>query len=126
MYQSQVKMYLSLQVGGPEILYPYNYLELVAPNSDQLITLANQVAAVIYAQPSKRTYKVGSGGMTRGLTTGTSLDYAFVSKNIHLSYDFMLPSGGENTWNVPETQISEIVSETFQGFLVFADYVGKL
>lgn len=87
------------------------------------LKLGNQAAAAIRAAPSQRSYAVGVGGVLSGVESGTSLDFAYETRRIALSFTLRLPRGGSTGWDVPQSQLPAIVAETFRGFLVFARHV---
>jgi Zinc carboxypeptidase len=112
-------MFLSLQAFGQQITIPYNYVAIGSQNQAVLTTLGNQVAAAIRSQPAQRTYAVGVGGALNGLESGTSLDFAYELRRIVKSFTMRLPRGGATGWDVPAAQLPALMSETFEGILVF-------
>lgn len=118
-------MYLSLQAFGQQIAIPYNYFAVGTQNQAALQNLAAQAANAIRSAPGQRAYTVGVGGILNGVEGGTSLDFAYESRRIPLSFTLRLPSGGSTGWDVPENQLPAILSETFRGFLVFAQHVAS-
>lgn len=119
-------MYLSLQSTGQQILIPFNYLAVPSAHEARLLSLANRVADAIRAQPSQRSYALGVGGSLRGIEHGHIVDYTHVLRQIIYTYSFRLPSGGPNGWDIPEAQLSGLLSETFAGFEVFAEHATTL
>lgn len=119
------RLYLSLQAFGQQITIPYNYFPVGSQNQAALISLGHSAADAIRSAPSQRSYAVGVGGILRGLESGTSTDYAYETRQVSLTYGLHLPSGGSTGWDVPEAQMSAILSETFRGFLVFARHVAS-
>ena len=117
-------MFVSLNAFGQQITIPYSYISVGTLNQAMLTTLGNQAAAAIQSAPAGRDYTVGVAGVLNGIEHGTPIDYSYESVGITRSYAFRLPAGGSTGWDVPETQISAICSETFRGFLVLARNVG--
>jgi hypothetical protein len=113
-------MYLSIQGGGQQIAYPYNYSPVPSSNEAKLYNIANLAAAAIKAKNSARIYPIGIGGVLNGVESGTPIDYAYELKQIPLSFVLRLPKGATNSYDVPANQIQGIISEAFEGFLVFA------
>lgn len=124
-YGARVLMYLSLQATGQQILIPYNYFPGGTTTQPRLVALANQVASAI-AAINGRSYTVGVGGVVLGVEHGTPVDFAYGLRQIPLTFQWRLPSGGANGWDLPEDQLSSVLGETFTGFLVFARYVAAL
>lgn len=122
-YQSQARLFLSLQAFGQQITIPYNYIAVGSQNQAALLNLGNQAAAAIRTAPSQRSYAVGVGGLLNGVQSGTSLDYAYETIRVPLSFTLRLPRGGTTGWDVLQSEISAMVSEAFRGFLVFARHV---
>lgn len=122
---SDTRLYLSLQAFGQQITIPYNYFPVGSQNQASLLSLGNLAADAIRSAPAQRSYAVGVGGILRGLESGTSTDYAYETRRVPLTYAMHLPSGGSNGWDAPAAQMSAILSETFQGFLVFARHVAS-
>lgn len=72
-----------------------------------------------------RTYAYGVGGKLSKPENGTSSDYAYGDMKIPLAFTVKLPAGKEKPYEIPESELSDILTETFYGFLVFAEHVAK-
>lgn len=120
-YEGKVKMYLSVQANGPQILIPYNYIAVGSSSQSQLMSLAGQ-AATVMENVNGRAYRVGVAGTVHGLESGTSLDYAYESRRIQLSFILRLPSTGNS---IAGNQLPSYLTEAFKGFLVFARHAAS-
>lgn len=116
-YQSQIKMYLSLQSFGNQILTPYNYAVEDYQGQRELTRLGYRVAEAI-RKINRTTYRVGVGArLLASPEFGTSSDYAFGAAKIPAAFTIKLPRGGETGYDVPEDKLDGILTETFVGFL---------
>lgn len=55
-YQENTKLYVAVHSYGPLLIYPYSYDFVLPDNSDELQTLAEDVAKVIKAVNGKRLW----------------------------------------------------------------------
>lgn len=62
-----------------------------------------------------RNYTVGNAAIALYPAFGASDDYA-ASVGVETSYTFELPCGGPNRYDLPASQIYEVVTETWTGF----------
>lgn len=115
-YQTQIKLYLSLQGFGQKILIPYNY----GPEAPRIGPLRNWAlrAAVRIYRFNRTWYPVAVGGKTSP-EFGTSSDYAFGKSKVPAAYTVKLPRGGETGYEVPENKLDSILTESFEGLLEF-------
>lgn len=125
-FQSQIKLYLSLQTFGQQILYPYNFNRYVRDRrAVQLLSFGLKIADKIRSVHGRR-YRVGKGAwLMSNPESGTSSDYAYGAKKIPYAFTVKLPSGGSSGYEVPESKLDEILSESFEGFLLSARLVSK-
>lgn len=114
-------MFLSIQANGPQILIPYNYIAMGSSSQTTLSSLAGQVATVMQ-NVNGRTYSVGVAGAVAGVEYGTSLDYAYESTRVPLSFIMRLPSTGND---IAGSSLPPYLTEAFRGFLVFARHVAS-
>lgn len=89
------------------------------------MSVGNIVANNIWRETGAR-YRSMSEANAGGLVSGTSGDYASGRDQIPFVYTFYTPSGGNNGWDNPESEINRIVNEVFVGVRSIADYVATL
>ena len=125
-YRSRTKMYLSLQAYGQQILTPYNYANVVGSNQQELLSLAKKMAKEIESI-NGRKYSYGVGAKLSQPENGTSSDYAYGKKKIPLTFTVRLPAGPKKKpYEVPESDLTDILTESFYGFLAGAKYVAGI
>lgn len=124
-YEGRIALYISLQAYGQQILVPYNYAPIVGENHHEAIELGEEVAKKIHSF-NGRTYSYGNGArLLENPEHGTSSDYAYGAAHAKLAYTVKLPAGGETGYDVPEDQLDGILTETWFGFLEFAEHSFK-
>lgn len=124
-YSENIKMYLSLQSFGQQILVPYNYAPEVGENHNELISLSEEVAKTIHSF-NGRTYTYGTGArLLESPEHGTSSDYAYGARKVPLAFTLKLPAGEKSGYEVTEEQLDGILTETWFGFLKFAQHVDE-
>lgn len=67
-------------------------------------------------------YRVGNSASLLYITYGDSKDYA-ATLGIPLTYILELPGGGNNGFDLPPENITDVVFETLHGFKVFGQYL---
>lgn len=109
-------MFVSVQAGRSQILYPYNAYTFASIEEPRFRQLAQQVNAGM-----SESYSIGAAGVLNGVERGTVLDYTYYELNVPFSYIWRLPSGLSNAWDFPATRLTSILPDIFNGFLVFAE-----
>lgn len=116
-----IKLYLTFHSYGQYILYPWGYTSNLPSNWRTLDALAQDVNKAIMAVRGT-TYTIGSSTNVLYAAAGGSDDW-MMSVGVPLSYTIELPGGGSTGFNPPASSILPIVTETFPGIQVYADYV---
>lgn len=126
-YQSQIKIYLSLQSFGTQILTPYNYAVESYRGQREITRIAYRIANAI-RKINRTYYRVGQGArLLPSPESGTSSDYAFGFAKIPVAVTVKLPRGGETGYEVPEEALDGILTESFVGFLeLVTAFAGKV
>lgn len=115
-------MYVSLQAHGQQILTPFNYAPIVGDNHEEHMQLCKDVADRIESFYGTE-YTYGPGGeLLENPERGTSSDYAHGHQHVPLAFTIKLPGGGENGYDVPESDLDHILTETWFGFLKFIEH----
>ncbi|XP_077289666.1 carboxypeptidase B-like [Arctopsyche grandis] len=125
--KSRVKAYLTIHSYGKYFMYPYAYDGSSPPNVEELISLGNQVASTIdaLAAPGSEKYVVtNSADAMKYTSPGSSGDWAMGAGGVNLSYVIELPPKSEEPgFDLPPSDIEQVVKETWGGILVLARYV---
>lgn len=111
-YRANLRIVLSLQSGGSQILYPYSFRPLASVNEVRLRDLANEVNRATNAN-----FAIGAAGNLNSAISGTITDYSYSFTRVVNSFVWRLQ--GTN-WEFPENQLPSTLSDTFRGFLTFA------
>lgn len=120
-FQPRVRMYLSLQSFGQQIVFPYQSVSIASSSAPIFSALATQAAQAI----TSRSYAVGQASTLNGIERGTSLDYAYAQRRIPLAFTMRLPRGGSSGFDFPENQLQAALGEAFRAFLVLARDVAR-
>lgn len=120
---------MSLQAFGQQILTPFNHNRLwqssFDKNTNRSLKLASLVANKIYSVNGRR-YQVGRGALLlKTPESGTSSDYAYGAKGIPIAYTVKLPGGRKSVFEVPESELNAILTESFEGFLQVVKFVSN-
>lgn len=114
---NQLKMYLSFQALGTQILTPFSYGNEEAKNHRQLMDLGYNISAAI-RKINQTGYLVANAfRLLPRPENGTSTDYAFGSKKASAALIIKLPRGGLKGYDVPEEHLDYILPEAWAGFL---------
>ncbi|ETN61641.1 hypothetical protein AND_006696 [Anopheles darlingi] len=122
---ANLALYLSIQSAAQMVLYPFSHSATTNPaNVGQLRSLANDVARTLINQHG-RIFTSGGAGLLQPAASGSSID--FVAGTIQPQLVFTIETGGAGSYgyDVPESQMAEILSETTYGFLTLAEYVAR-
>lgn len=124
-HQDKIKMYVTLHSYGKLILYPWSYSSKSVSNHKELRNVA-QLAKKAIQRVYGTSYVVGPSNIILYQSSGTSEDWMKGVAGIDTCFALELPGGGGEGFDVPETQIPRIVTETFQGIKAMHEYiVGK-
>lgn len=109
--------YISIKAGSISahsmITYPFSSNnELFRSNFRDEVGVANIMVDSVWRNTGAR-YSVASESQAAGLMSGTSGDYASGRDNIPFSYTIYARSGGNNGWDVEESDINAVVDEIF-------------
>lgn len=116
-----IKLYLTFHSYGQFLLYPWGYTSSLPSNWKTLDALAQSANQAIMAVRGTK-YTVGSSTNVLYAAAGGSDDW-MMSAGVPLAYTIELPGGGSYGFNPPPKNIQPVVTETFQGVKVFANYV---
>ncbi|KAF5301245.1 hypothetical protein FQR65_LT00945 [Abscondita terminalis] len=117
-----IKLYLTLHSYGNYILYPWGYTFQLPHDAFELHNLAEGVSRAIVAAGGKK-FTVGSSSNVLYAAAGGSDDWAKAKAGIQLSYTIELPGGRKNGFHPEGDEIFELVSQTFEGIVVFGKYI---
>lgn len=121
-YSNQIKLYLTFHSYGTKLLYPWSYTRECPDDADELDGLAIKVGNVIRAVRGTK-YEVGNSATIEYLTAGSSDDWAKGVAGIQLSYTIELPGGGKQGFDLPASEILNVVQEMFEGVKVWHNYI---
>ncbi|XP_011180717.2 carboxypeptidase B [Zeugodacus cucurbitae] len=119
----RAKFYLTLHAFGNYLLYPWGYTSVLPDNWRDMDEIARAGADAIKNATSTQ-YTVGSSTNVLYAAAGGSDDYALAMANIPISMTMELPSAG-NGFDPPQSQIEELVSETWIGIKAMAEKVAE-
>ncbi|KAH8602719.1 hypothetical protein B0O99DRAFT_604044 [Bisporella sp. PMI_857] len=112
-----IHLYIDIHSYGQYILWPFGYdCNYVAPNDAALNALASKAAAAIRAV-SGTTYTIGNSCRALYATTGSAPDYLHGVANATYAYTYELRDTGTYGFQLPASQISPTVKETFEGIV---------
>uniref|UniRef100_A0A182S9F2 Peptidase M14 domain-containing protein n=1 Tax=Anopheles maculatus TaxID=74869 RepID=A0A182S9F2_9DIPT len=118
-------LYLSIQSADQMVLYPFSHSATTNPsNVAELRNLANSVALTLMSQ-NGRIFTSGGAGLLQPAASGSSIDFVAGTVQPDLVYTLETGAGGNYGYDVPESQMAEILSETTYGFLTMAEYVAN-
>ncbi|XP_049290824.1 carboxypeptidase B-like [Anopheles funestus] len=116
-------LYLSIQSADQMVLYPFSHSATTNPsNVAELRSLANSVALTLMSQ-NGRIFTSGGAGLLQPAASGSSIDFVAGTVQPDLVFTLETGAGGSYGYDVPESQMAEVLSETTYGFLTMAEYV---
>lgn len=121
-HQDKIKMYVTLHSYGQLILYPWSYSSKSVSNHKELQNIA-ELAKEAIQKVHGTSYVVGPSNIVLYQSSGTSEDWMKGVAKIETCFALELPGGGGAGFDVPDTQITRIVTETFQGIKAMHKYV---
>ncbi|KAJ3660729.1 hypothetical protein Zmor_005165 [Zophobas morio] len=117
--------FISLHSYGQLLFYPYSYEVGAVPDNwkelDELAHKANDAIAAV----DGTEYTIGSSTEILYPAAGCSDDWAMGGAGIDMVLTFELPGGGPNGFDLPPERILPVVTETWEGIKVIADYVAQ-
>uniref|UniRef100_A0A182N971 Peptidase M14 domain-containing protein n=1 Tax=Anopheles dirus TaxID=7168 RepID=A0A182N971_9DIPT len=123
---ANLALYLSIQSADQMVLYPYSHSATVSPsNVAEHRTIANSVALTLMRQ-NGRVFTSGGAGLLQPVAAGSSIDFVAGTNQARLAFTLETSGGGNYGYDVPESQMAEILSETTYGFLTMTEYVANL
>nr|XP_022916572.1 zinc carboxypeptidase-like [Onthophagus taurus] len=120
---NDVPLYIALHSYGSWVLFPWGYDYVYADDNDELQAVGDRIANAIYNVGGTR-YTVGNAAYLLYPAAGASDDW-MKSTIAPLSFTLELPGGGSQGFDLPASQISSVVKETWQGILAAYSYVSK-
>ncbi|XP_062541394.1 carboxypeptidase B-like [Armigeres subalbatus] len=122
-YSANLKLYLSVQAAAKMVLYPFSYNGLRNPANAASHSAVASAAALEMIGQNGYLYTSGPAGILLPAESGTVSDY--VSGQHGIQYTFVLETrgGGQNEYDLPASELSEVLYETAQGLKVMAEYV---
>ncbi|KAJ6638129.1 Carboxypeptidase B [Pseudolycoriella hygida] len=125
-YRQNIKIYLTVHSFGDMVLFPWGF-----QGSPGLIgnhEYHHQVGLLwrnaIQAQTGK-VYAVGNVAQLLGNAFGASDDHMAGNQNVNLVYTLELSRGGLTGFDFPESQIGNLVRETFHGYRAIGLHIGR-
>lgn len=103
-------------------MVPYNYANEQYESQRQLMRLGQNFATAI-RESHQTIYRVGPGARLMTPEFGTSSDYAFGEAKVSVAFTIKLPRGGATGFEVPEEDLDQILTETWNGFLRLATLI---
>jgi hypothetical protein len=120
-YQN-TKLFLAVHSYGNYLLYPWSYARTSISNSADHQEVGVRVRTAINAVAGNY-YTLGPSGSTLYLASGISVDYAAGVAGIPISFTIELPGGGRNGFDIEPERIVPVITETFPGLRVFAQFI---
>ncbi|KAK5642670.1 hypothetical protein RI129_008837 [Pyrocoelia pectoralis] len=122
--QKEIKLYLTFHTYGNALLYPWGFTSDLPYDDSELRGLAEKVNAAI-VEAGGNSYEIGTSTNVLGAAAGGSDDWAKGVAGIELSYTIELPAGGSGGFNPSPTEISGHVQQTFEGVVVYGEYIAN-
>ena len=124
-YIANIRLYFTVHSFGDMVLWPWSY-----PGGTWISNWEeHQRAGLAFAdgirQATGKNYVVGNSIDVLGTAFGVSDDHMSGEHKIPLSFTLELTGGGRTGFDFPESQIEDLVKETFWGYRAFAQYIGK-
>ncbi|CAK8691131.1 unnamed protein product [Clavelina lepadiformis] len=119
--KGNIKAYITFHSYGQVFIYPYSYAVQDAPNKAELDAVAANSAAAIESV-NRKAYTYGPGYESMYLAAGGSDDFS-LDQGATLSYTIELRDTGRYGFLLPESQIADSCTETYEGMDVITDYV---
>jgi carboxypeptidase O len=124
LYESALVVYATFHSYGNLVLFPYSYhIDALIVNHEENRALGEEFAAAVKAF-SGTEYRVGSSAQILYTSNGNSKDYAGAAHSARISYTIELTGGGAAGFDLPATEIYNVVTETFEGVKVLAHFTG--
>uniref|UniRef100_A0A182QI44 Peptidase M14 domain-containing protein n=1 Tax=Anopheles farauti TaxID=69004 RepID=A0A182QI44_9DIPT len=122
---ANLALYLSIQSADQMVLYPFSHNAMTNPsNVAQHRALANSVVQTLMSQ-NGRVFTSGGAGLLQTPAAGSSIDFVAGTNLAGLAFTLETGAGGNSGYDVPESEMAEILSETTYGFLTMAEYVAN-
>ncbi|KAK5642669.1 hypothetical protein RI129_008836 [Pyrocoelia pectoralis] len=122
--QREIKLYLTFHSYGNYLLYPWGFTSDLPYDDSELRGLAENVNAAI-VEAGGDSYEIGTSTNVLYAAAGGSDDWAKGVAGIELSYTIELPAGRFGGFNPSPTEISGHVQQTFEGVVVYGEYIAN-
>ncbi|XP_065338695.1 carboxypeptidase B-like [Cloeon dipterum] len=119
-------LYMVLHTYGQVLLHPYGYTTDPPINVNDLALFGSEAASALKAVRGTK-YEVSNITNAFYHPFGNSKDFAYDQAEIPFTYTWELPGGGENSHDVPLSEIKFVVEETWEAFksLVQSVYIAR-
>jgi Zinc carboxypeptidase len=115
-------VYATFHSYGNLVLFPFSYhIDALIVNHEENRALGEAFSDAVEAY-SGNTYRVGSSAQILYTSNGNAKDYAGGAHAARISYTIELPGGGNAGFDIPAYRIYGVVTETFAGIKVFAQF----
>ncbi|XP_067013998.2 carboxypeptidase B [Anabrus simplex] len=122
--KDNIKLYISVHSCSSVLLYPWGYTEEPPADAADLQSLGDKAMAALEAVRGTK-YLTGPTVGLMYYAAGTSHDWAKGTLGVKYSYTIELPCGGSQGFDPPATEILPVVTETFEAFKVFGNFIGS-
>ncbi|KAK7075096.1 hypothetical protein SK128_007072 [Halocaridina rubra] len=111
-----IDLFITFHSFGQTVLYPWGWTNEAPSNVKQLKSLAKIFSNTVREQSGGRIdYEVGGSGPLYGLASGATDDWAYGILGVPFSYTIELPDKGNYAFLLPESEISNTVTDTAEG-----------
>ncbi|KAF5297195.1 hypothetical protein FQA39_LY12210 [Lamprigera yunnana] len=111
---NHIKLYISFHSAAQCIIYPYAHKSKLPKNKADLHKLAVSAKKAIM-RVNGTEYGVGTIAACLKVLCGTSCDWVYGIAGVELAYMIELKGGGTRGFDLPETEIANVVTEVFEG-----------